>query len=66
MTCPYCLVVEELAVQSQKMNALNTAMDYHRDDKVWYDKLFAQFGEASFLVVALNATKQKMGIRGGW
>ena len=42
------------------MNALNIAMDYHQDNRVWCEKLFDEFEKVSFLVAALDATKRKM------
>jgi len=55
----YKLVVAELAAQTQKMNALNVAMEF-TPDEVWHEKLFAEFSEVSFLVAALHTVKQSM------
>jgi hypothetical protein len=56
----YLLVKDELEIQSRKMNALNAAMEYHRDNKVWSERLFTEFGQVSFLVAALDSAKRMM------
>jgi hypothetical protein len=56
----YTAVCTELPRQANRMNALNAALDVYRDNPVWYERLFKEFGDASFLVVALSETKKKM------
>lgn len=56
----YEVVTRELAVQSNKMNALSVAMEYQKVNSKCWDRLFDEFGDASILVAALDSAKRKI------
>jgi hypothetical protein len=56
----YSAVCLEIPVQSQRMNALNAALSCTYKNQEYHKRLFKQFSDASFLVVALTDAKEIM------